>query len=344
MERSSSKQTMPNDVVERRLSLPSQTTSQLLPPTSALTRHLSLVGDDCLSPSSVLSRVTTPASRSREPSPKPALLDPVAFDPNYKPTPSPKLHERADHKHTTELSAAAAPFQKSAVKSGTSEYLNMGPAILAPRSPNTPDISFVTPAVPKSSAWSKGPPKSLKKVTIHTEVPETPTGLRPPPTAFSLFGTDSDPATPWDPAVRFQKAKEAETIEPVNPEYSSSVFEAPPAFPSPGEWGLVAPTYPWGMPMSPVFPPGSQADVPKIPGGLGVMWTPAGWAVQDAAMKSSLRFAELKTTHPEIKTKGKKNFFRSECVERATRSWAEISERPCKFFAEGHCPHGDKCT
>jgi hypothetical protein len=45
--------------------------------------------------------------------------------------------------------------------------------------------------------------------------------------------------------------------------------------------------------MSPVVLSGAGNEgIPQIQGGLGVMWTPAGWAVQDAAMKMALFNAE----------------------------------------------------
>jgi hypothetical protein len=42
------------------------------------------------------------------------------------------------------------------------------------------------------------------------------------------------------------------------------------------------------------------------------MWTPAGWAVQDAAMKHALKSQELKTLYPNHKKRGVKTYYKSE--------------------------------
>jgi hypothetical protein len=199
--------------------------------------------------------------------------------------------------------------------------------MLSPRVMNT-ERPPVTVAVPKLteprkvSAWTKWPPISLKKVSIARNVhPDTPASvlhLAPPQSAFSLFGTESDPATPWYPAVRRQKSEDAAqaAAEFTNPEYSTTEFEVPPPFPSPSEFPppLYAPSYPWGMPMLPMPMPGSgyESTLPVIPGGLGVIWTPAGWAVQDVAMKHSLRSAEVKAVYRDARRRTPKTYYRSE--------------------------------
>ncbi|WVF66858.1 hypothetical protein IAT40_001601 [Kwoniella sp. CBS 6097] len=226
-------------------------------------------------------------------------------------------------------------------------------------------------APPKSNAWSKGPPPNLRKVASLKKVmitdtepssqlaiipdhhagsgelktPTSATHLMPPVSAFSMFGTESDPASPFDPVVQRRKMQELEdaltmrqNALPRSNLSQAMSYDATPMSPTGGypmsptsSVGLGSSTYPWGMPMSPVVIPGYQDPViSSIPGGLGVMWTPAGWAVQDAAMKNALRTAEVKTKFgEETRRRQAKNYFRT---------------RPCKFFMEGFCPHGEECT
>nr|XP_019050179.1 hypothetical protein I302_00603 [Kwoniella bestiolae CBS 10118]OCF29109.1 hypothetical protein I302_00603 [Kwoniella bestiolae CBS 10118] len=215
-------------------------------------------------------------------------------------------------------------------------------------------------APPKLTAWAKGPPPNLRKVaSIKTlSLPPrdqgngnglTPTSashLMPPVSAISMFGTESDPASPFDPVVQRRKLQELEDSLRSLPrsnlsERSDYPHEQPP---TPNEYYnhtqsniggnrktsvLNSTTYPWGMPMSPL-PGHGDPTIPSIPGGLGVIWTPTGWAVQDAAMKNALRSAEVKARYGEdSKRRTAKNYFRT---------------KPCRFFAEGFCPHGDECT
>ncbi|ORX36353.1 hypothetical protein BD324DRAFT_490479 [Kockovaella imperatae] len=334
------------------------------------------------------------------------------------------------------------------------------------------DVPGPSPVSARSSAWSRGPPASLKsltlkKVSISNLSNSTGSRLVPPPSAVSFFGTESDPATPWDPALRQQQTDAirdtpwnhsayASTIDQtgevwptvdqansgsrkrhnqdgrpherhgtdidsvdaqnVHPEYEGPVLTeattlqgAPPqpsmvhppygvqpyvetASPdhrqgwpfydpwtgsfdrqatdmptSPGMWSSPPPImYPWGMPMSPVVSQqphhqeneahdspkmekgsktgpvshlrgmSSPVGLPHVPGGLGVMWTPAGWAVQDAAMKLDLRLAEMKflseitgNSVESAQNRDKKVYYKS---------------RQCLFFSHGNCPHGDQCT
>ncbi|WVQ94468.1 hypothetical protein IAU59_001547 [Kwoniella sp. CBS 9459] len=295
-------------------------------------------------------------------------------------------------KKDNSLSAFAAPFSKQPV--AVDNAGEIVPALLSPKpllpsaeidseklKAKTPPARAKEPlaipmaptptAPPKSNAWSKGPPPtlrkvaSLKKVTITDTEPssqlatipdrfsesgelKTPTSashLMPPVSAFSMFGTESDPASPFDPVVQRRKMQELEdalTLRqnalPRSNLSQAISFDVGPISPSGGYPRSPTPsatfnssTYPWGMPMSPVFMPGYQDPaIPNIRGGLGVMWTPAGWAVQDAAMKSALRTAEVKTKFgEETRRRQAKNYFRT---------------RPCKFFMEGFCPHGEECT
>ncbi|KAK4687893.1 agmatinase, partial [Tremellales sp. Uapishka_1] len=231
-----------------------------------------------------------------------------------------------------QLSAFAPPFSDSRVQVDST-----GRLVLEPPAVTTP---------PVKSAWSKGPPLNVKKVVIEDAakslVPPEPASA-PPATATSLFGTESDPATPWDPAVRYHKQLElkSRTPSPIPPppptapvsQVSHEIPMAPqtaPPYPSQSDpnnepyFGEYPPTYPWGMPMSPPPLPMYQ----QFPGGPGVLWTPAGWAVQDAAMKIGLKNVATKTRHPQANPKAK-NYFRT---------------KPCKFFQDGYCPHGDSCT
>ena len=166
--------------------------------------------------------------------------------------------------------------------------------------PDAPLSAVSSPEPKPENAWAKPLPATLKRVTISEPVDRTQ--LAVPFSAVSLR-TESDPATPWDPAMRASK------LSPVTPP------ETP--FPS----------YPWGMPMSPSSF-GKDDPLGMIPGGPGVMWTPSGWAVQDAAMKHSLRAVEVKNKYDKPVSKGK-SYYRT---------------RPCRFYAEGHCPHGEDCT
>jgi hypothetical protein len=224
--------------------------------------------------------------------------------------PSVKFDIEILDKSAGNLSPFAPPYLENPVQVNTQGELVPEKAFV-PSGPAPPPASTV-------SAWSKGPPTSVKKVTIaeKLENPRSPTSashLAPPLSAVSLCGTESDPATPWDPAVRARKVAEAAEPASLNPEY--------PAWPGPSSFFPVdmpvapsgAPTYPWGMPMSPVEAPGLQNNLLKsIPGGPGVMWTPAGWAVQDAAMKNALRSAEVKTKYANAKRRAPKTYFRSE--------------------------------
>ncbi|OCF34640.1 hypothetical protein I316_03682 [Kwoniella heveanensis BCC8398] len=312
--------------------------------------------------------------------------------PRVQLVPSVKVDPEVLKKRDNTLSAFAPPFSKQPVtvdNAGEIVPALPSPKPLLPSAKNGGDsIKAVTPparakeplaipmaptptAPPKSNAWSKGPPPSLrkvaslKKVTIAETEPssqlatildhsstsgelKTPTSashLMPPVSAFSMFGTESDPASPFDPVVQRRKMQELEDALaarqialPKSNLSQAMSFDVPHMSPTcgyptspPPSVGFNSSTYPWGMPMSPVVMPGYQdPTIPRIPGGLGVMWTPAGWAVQDAAMKSALRTAEVKTKFgEETRRRQAKNYFRT---------------RPCKFFLEGFCPHGDECT
>ena len=153
-----------------------------------------------------------------------------------------------------------------------------------------------TPTVPRPSnisAWAKGPLLALKKVVIAEPHPSPTNQLAQPFSATSIYGTESDPATPWDPVVRRRLEGHDDQIP---------TGQNPP-------W--TTPTYPWGMPMSPTTSTGQDESLAKIPGGPGVMWTPSGWAVQDAAMKNSLRAAEVKMKDQHARTRKGKSYYKS---------------------------------
>ncbi|WWC99100.1 hypothetical protein V866_005995 [Kwoniella sp. B9012] len=293
--------------------------------------------------------------------------------------PSVKVDPQVLQKAEGHLSAFAPPYLKNPIAVDET-----GDLIPASQSIETIKASATTPparakeplaipmeptitAPPKITAWAKGPPPNLRKVasiknlslTPHPRSHEhgnglTPTSashLMPPVSAVSMFGTESDPASPFDPVVQRRKLQELEDALkdlpksnlsqrfeqdqgllslptlPTSP--SQDCYPAPAAGGNQGNSILNSTTYPWGMPMSPL-PGHGDPTVPLIPGGLGVIWTPTGWAVQDAAMMNALRSAEVKARYGEdTKRRTAKNYFRT---------------KPCKFFAEGYCPHGDECT
>lgn len=185
---------------------------------------------------------------------------------------------------------------------------------------------------------------TIAEVDHWSQLPISASHLAPPQSAISLFDTESDPATPWDPAIRRKKVIEAAQAEAFK-EYSDVVFGVPPAFASPIDYPapVYAPMYPWGMPMSPAPLPGYDAVMPVTPGGLGVMWTPAGWAIQDAAMKHSQRAAESRTLHGAASKRKPKGYYKSKHLLDAAQL-NSVPARFCGFFAEGNCPHGDACT
>ncbi|WVQ62791.1 uncharacterized protein L199_000939 [Kwoniella botswanensis] len=271
----------------------------------------------------------------------PYLKDPIAVDEIGDLIPAPQCIEAIKASATTPPVRAKEPLA-----------IPMEPTITAP---------------PKVTAWAKGPPPNLRKVasiknlslTPHPRshgngnglTPTSASHLMPPVSAISMFGTESDPASPFDPVVQRRKSQELEDALkdlpksnlsqrfehdqgllslpnlPTSP--SQGYYSAPAAGGNQGNSVLNSTTYPWGMPMSPL-PGHGDPTVPLIPGGLGVIWTPTGWAVQDAAMKNALRSAEVKARYGEdTKRRTAKNYFRT---------------KPCKFFAEGYCPHGAECT
>nr|XP_019012276.1 uncharacterized protein I206_03122 [Kwoniella pini CBS 10737]OCF51057.1 hypothetical protein I206_03122 [Kwoniella pini CBS 10737] len=290
-----------------------------------------------------------------------------------------KIDPQVLHKNETGLSAFAPPFLKDPIAVGEtgdlisaqnestairnqSRHITTTPPARASEPLAIPMQPTIT-APPRNTAWSKGPPPNLREMTNvkpeHTlESPSTGLGtgigqhLLPPVSAYSLFGTESDPASPFDPVSHRRKLQELEESlralprsnlsnqfrfaqydseiptqtflsSPINDDKSSGTANH--------KSGAIlnSTTYPWGMPMAPL-PGHNDPSVPVIPGGLGVIWTPAGWAVQDAAMKNALRTAEVKARYGgEVKRRTAKNYFRT---------------KPCRFFAEGFCPHGDECT
>lgn len=206
-------------------------------------------------------------------------------------------------------------------------------------------MAVATLAPPKSNAWSKGPPafikkvRSLKKVTIadighkrnlsvNLNAPlKTPTSagsLAVPMSAMSLW-TESDPATPFDPMTHRKKMLEIEEETKENGRskaisksgLGNLAFDSSPApsqvFSPPESFlPFTAPAYSRGMPMSLVSLGAYQNSLaPDVEGGLGVIWTPTGWAVQDAAMKHALRNAEVKLKFENVKRGKPKSYYRS---------------------------------
>jgi len=260
----------------------------------------------------------TPANRrhSTGASTKPLLDAWTQNLPRSHPTPVIAVDTSALDKHQKRLSAFAPPYTSTPLLVDSTGEVILEPPI--PRLTDAPAL-FKPKAPPiKTSAWAKGPPIALKKVSIvePSTVPSPSAHLAPPASAVSMFGTESDPATPWDPAMRRK-------FEPDLPEASYESLHTPPSpFPSPpsythGPWGPAS--YPWGMPMSPISPLDETDPLSMIPGGPGVIWTPAGWAVQDAAMKHSLRAAEIKARMENANTRAKaKSYYKSgSCLQAA---------------------------
>ena len=342
--------------------------------------------------------------------------------PNNILVPSVKVDAGQFEKIKPPLSAFAPPFQQRAVVVDSNGDLRPTDTI-----PEDPESTAPRETEASKSAWSRGSRPSLKSLTLKKISNSNLSSgkLAPPPSAVSIFGTESDPATPWDPALRQQqinamrqtawdpalplpprtshewpsvaqaseRKKGDETVQSprdsaapeskqVHPEYAGSLFVPPTPLATPLHPPMVPPyyhgpyveptqgawpypqnaaanasppgdvqgvawyppppvMYPWGMPMSPILPPqpvqesqakpkgqakdrgrgrnhrrgmSTPADLLKLPGGLGVMWTPAGWAVQDAAMKLDLRLAEMKLAGETVEASGKekKSYYKSE--------------------------------
>lgn len=210
----------------------------------------------------------------------------------------------------------------------------------------------ITTTVPKpkpgvKSAWTKGPPASIKiktvtipsldsgssssenqKVEVELAFP-TPSHahLMPPISAWTMYSTDSDPAGPWDPAVQHNEYQYQHQHQQPQPQsqsqsHTNSAQEGkarPEALDYQGR-GNVGPIYPWGMPMSPTPMPGhgpeQQYQLQQYPGGSGVLWTPSGWAVQDAATKRAMAYAEgaAQGTYGRKNKSGAKNYYKSEPI------------------------------
>lgn len=129
------------------------------------------------------------------------------------------------------------------------------------------------------SPFSKEAQKPVKQVTILEPTSDHASCHLEPPSAFSAFGTESDPATPWDPALQARKMADVEDETHVTRAAAPAVFQNP--------------AYPWGMPMSPLAPGpelvpeyawdavGKDTSFASLTG--SAVWTPAGWTVPDAA-------------------------------------------------------------
>jgi hypothetical protein len=178
-------------------------------------------------------------------------------------------------------------------------------------------------AVKPASAWEKGPPVPLlvktdtettqtEEIIQEVEIePPTPSfaHLMPPISAWTNYSNDSDPAGPWDPAR--QKSLEY----PTHQQYDHGYMETP-SLPE----GAV---YPWGIPMTPMpmgmgYPTTMES---QFPGGPGVLWTPNGWAVQDAAMKKVLGRVEKSSSGGKGKPGGVKGYYRSKYLSTISLDW-----------------------
>jgi hypothetical protein len=234
------------------------------------------------------------------------------------------------------LSAFAPPYSSKPVLVDNKGDLQHAQLIRSP----IPIIE--TSEVPKTeSAWTKGPPSIVKTEAVADAPTSTPDAesrapapvrsetqeveiepptpsfshLNVPASAWTVYSTDSDPAGPWDPAVRHQ-------LPPVPPlPYSQHDFDT-----KHDPTGLG--TYPWGMPMMPVPMLGYEVQALQYPGGAGVLWTPNGWAVQDAAMKRALNVVEKAVKlggKGKAKPKGVKSNFRSKsCYSSSIRLYEPV--------------------
>ena len=307
----------------------------------------------------------------------------------------PFLENPVEVDKTGEIVPASARLPISALKSFTGGASGTFAAAQKSAKENTNPLS---PALPGraslAGAWRKGAPKTLSTVRIieppvsirsatssdgdgnsSGNEPTTPLGAqtlvipnRGMPWSGLGSATDSDPATPWDPALRAARNRTVES-DGTGDDHESIVTQQSAmygygTYTPDGSWSSIpssdgqypaqqygadmqygippvgypygAPMYPWGMPMSPVDTNAGagrnaqdQAQYQgQGQGGLGVMWTPNGWAVQDAAMKMALFSAESRAAGGEHGGKAR-NYWRT---------------RKCRFFAEGNCPHGDSCT
>lgn len=283
-----------------------------------------------------------------------------------------KFDKKALEHQRNGLSAFAPPFLSKPLQVDQKGQLKE--AVLSPRLLNVPSVtgdSAITTSTegiegkkPKPSAWAKGPPKSLKPIKIIEPEPEAPvqhdapissSGNLLPPVSAYIIHTESDPATPWDPAVRTQRSMEMRMrpssladipdgdVDGVggdnytNTQISQSMdmnsdsqdyhydfdtasqsqiseTQSSVMYPT---MNFFAPTYPWGMPMSPLPLPGTgHAQTQGPNSGSGVLWTPAGWAVQDAAMKRVLNSVEARSQGRDVKLIQGKHYYRSKLGHR----------------------------
>jgi hypothetical protein len=229
-----------------------------------------------------------------------------------RPAPIQSAWRKGPPKARDGLSAFAAPYSSQPVLVDVKGEIQPI-EIIAP-------VQIIETSAGSESAWSKGPPLLVKTAPApsittdasSTEASETPpqeieilpptpsfAHLMPPISAWTNYSNDSDPAGAWDPA---QKSPEYPTYQQYDHGYGS---------PQQQPMGAM---YPWGIPMTPMPMSGYQSSAPHIPGGPGVLWTPNGWAVQDAAMKKVLGRVEKFSKAPGRGSKpgGVKGYYRSE--------------------------------
>lgn len=172
----------------------------------------------------------------------------------------------------------------------------------------------------------------------------------------SAFATDSDPATPWDPALRYEREQHAEdeaeaaavavahagmddhmpheadeslddmAHEPADESQDFTPAESQDYVPSQPQSFVSFSEQSW---TGPLMPPPSIA-------GVAILWTKEGWAVQEADRERQMQSFGAAFGKPP------KSYYRSEWLR--SRGLADIAVRPCKFFAEGFCPNGKLCS
>jgi hypothetical protein len=219
----------------------------------------------------------------------------------------------------------------------------------------------------KPSAWTRGPPASVrpkaldlrKKVSdraMHSN-PNPLSALKsstvePPESASSRNGTDSDPATPWDPAVQYERMQnetdDAETAAykvahaGMDDHDQTTVSDPPTTFHDSQDF---LPTQPAVSDVHSTYAPPSDRSwesylaPPPVIAGVAIVWTAQGWTVQEASTVTE-------GLNPALGLGGKKPkmYYRSESSSCLHSTNLTPLARPCKFFAEGFCPHGETCS
>lgn len=225
----------------------------------------------------------------------------------------PPKFSKATSRSKEALSAFAAPYSFNTVAVDPSGDIKEASLV--------PPLPSLVAAATAKSAWTRGPPHLMMTVATPSSSPSTGTTssvpnieygnttqevelpiptpthahLMPPISAWTVHSTDSDPAAPWDPAILAQQPQ-SQTINTLLPA------------------GFEVYAYQWGMPLSPVNPGDLHHSVEHhIQRDPGLLWTPSGWAVQDAAMKRAMVTPDTQYLGRKSHRtrRGSKNYYRS---------------------------------